>query len=384
MFAHTALGGHLDHLSEVLKILDGALSHDSRKAVDYANLLAEKLESDGQARQASAVRNALTKRPVRSYSAAGLRSLPIDDASQTETLDIVNPTEAPETLVLHPFVQEQLDDFLAGVHQFDRWQAEGVAVPNRLLIQGPPGTGKTTLARVIAHRLRLPLATTRSDTLVSSLLGQTSRNIRQIFDFAQAHPCLLFLDEFDALAKARSDAHEVGELQRVVIALLQNIDALPASSILIAATNHPELLDRAVWRRFGHHIRLELPGGEERNRLWKLFFGLRVNLELRDFDTLVSVSKGMSAAAIQAAASDVVRYSMRTNTPNPSLPVVLRRVARVIWDDYTVFEDPTAEMRALRRWQPKVFTVRALADTFAVSTRQVTNATRGGESDGRA
>ncbi|MFC6044760.1 AAA family ATPase [Nocardioides hankookensis] len=368
----------MEHLSEVLKILDGALTHDSRKAVDYANLLAEKLEGDGQRRQAGAVRSALAKRPVRSFSAAGLRSLPIDDASQAETIDIVNPVDdADDDLVLAPLAQEQLNEFLLSIANFDRWQAEGVAVPNRLLIVGPPGTGKTSLARAIARAVRLPLATTRSDALVSSLLGQTSRNIREVFDFAQAHPCVLFLDEFDALAKMRADSREVGELQRVVIALLQNLDALPESSIVIAATNHPELLDRAVWRRFGHRIKLELPRASDRQRLWTHFLSGKVNLEASDFDQLVVASDGMSPAAIQAAASDMVRSALRSGRGGLTLPIALRRLARTLWDDYEVFDNPASEMRALRTWQPKVFTVRALAELFDVSTRQVTNATRG-------
>ncbi|MCI2267150.1 AAA family ATPase [Sediminivirga luteola] len=367
----------MEHLSEVLKILDGALAHDSRKAVDYANLLAEKLDGDGQARQARAVRTALSKRPVRSFSAAGLRSLPIDDTSQAETIDIMDPVEADERdLVLAALAQEQLDDFLDSVAAFDRWDAEGIAVPNRLLIVGPPGTGKTSLARAIARRVRLPLATTRSDALVSSLLGQTSRNIREVFDFAQAHPCVLFLDEFDALAKMRADSREVGELQRVVIALLQNIDALPESTILIAATNHPELLDRAVWRRFGHQIRLELPRPADRRRLWVHFLGDKFTLESHEVDQLVGVSEGMSPAAIQAAASDMVRSAIRSGMGELTLPLALRRLARTLWDDYAVFDDPATEMRTLRTWQPKVFTVRVLAEMFDVSTRQVTNATR--------
>jgi len=368
----------MDHLSEVLKILDGAMAHDSRKARDYANLLAQKLEGEGQGRQASALRTALSKRSVRSFSAAGLRSLPIDDVSQAETLDIIAPEGNPAVdLVLAPLAQAQISEFMQSLANYDRWEAEGVAVPNRLLIQGPPGTGKTTLARHVASELQLPLATTRSDALVSSLLGQTARNIREVFDFAQAHPCVLFLDEFDSIAKMRTDTREVGELQRVVIALLQNIDALPGSGIVIAATNHPELLDRAVWRRFGHQIRLELPRAADRRRLWTLYLGDKVAFPDCDFERLVEVSEGMSAAAVQAAASDMIRYSLRAKSRALTLPVALRRLARTLWDNYEVFDDAASEMRALRTWQPKVFTVRVLAESFGVSTRQVTNATRG-------
>src|SRR5438477_8302827 len=123
-------------------------------------------------------------------------------------------------------------------------------MPSRMLIHGPPGTGKTQTARWITGQLSLPLLTVRCDTLVSSLLGQTSKNLRRVFEHAVQRPCVLFLDEFDALASARGNERDVGELQRVVISLLQNVDALPDNTILIAATNHEQLLDPAVWRRF--------------------------------------------------------------------------------------------------------------------------------------
>src|SRR4029077_10470965 len=106
-----------------------------------------------------------------------------------------------------------------------------------LLIYGPPGCGKTQLARHVAEELHLPLLTARVDTIVSSYLGNTSKNIRSLFEHAMARPCVLFLDEFDAIAKLRDDQHELGELKRVVISLLQNIDALDSSITLIPATD---------------------------------------------------------------------------------------------------------------------------------------------------
>lgn len=367
----------MDHLAEVLKILDAAIVHDSNKAIDYANLLATKLDTEKQTRQAAAIRTRLKKSSVRSFAPASTSALPIDESTDLPTVDIQEwQEEALEELVLHPFVESKLQGFLSGVAEFDRWHAEGISTPNRLLLHGPPGTGKTSIARLIASRLDLPLLVSRSDILVSSLLGQTSKNIRTIFDFAQARPCVLFLDEFDALAKARTDSREIGELQRVVIALLQNIDAFPESSVLIAATNHPELLDTAAWRRFGDNIKIRLPGREERRRLWLSKLG-QVKISENGLEMLVAYSDGLSAAAIQAAASDIRRHEFTAGGPL-DLPAILRRLVRFVWEDqYEVFESSASEMRALRRWAPKIFTVRALADEFHVSTRQVSNAMRG-------
>lgn len=110
----------------------------------------------------------------------------------------------------------------------------------------PPGCGKTSAARYLASELKLPLITAWHDTLISSLLGNTAKNIHHIFEYAKKQPCILFLDEFDAIAKARDDAHEMGELKRVVNSLLQNIDDFLQEGILIAATNHAKMLDTAV------------------------------------------------------------------------------------------------------------------------------------------
>lgn len=372
----------MEHLSEVVKILDAALMHDTDKATAYANLLASKLDDDAQPRQARAVRSVLAKLPSAQISPAYVRSrIPRDGDDLFATVDYKHPEELPRVnLVLHPYVRSRVDEFVESVRMHDRWASHGVAAANRLLIYGPPGTGKTSIAAMLAAELSLPLIVSRSDSMVSSLLGQTSRNIRNIFQFAESTPSVLFLDEFDALAKDRKDSREIGELQRVVIALLQNIDALPASSVLVAATNHPELLDSAAWRRFDFTIKVDLPDEEGRAKMWESALG-EFAPPNNEFPRLVELSESMSGAAITAAANDMCRVAIMAGGGPISLPQALRRLARILWyESQARFGSEQAEMAALRKWAPDVFTVRALSQLFGVSTRQVNNAIKGGQS----
>jgi AAA+ superfamily predicted ATPase len=113
------------------------------------------------------------------------------------------------------------------------------------------------LAEAIAYSLALPLFVVRYDAIIGSYLGETASRLRRVMDYARTTPCVLFFDEFDAIGKERGDIHETGEIKRVVTSLLMQIDDLPSYTVVVAATNHAELLDRAVWRRF--QIRLNLP-----------------------------------------------------------------------------------------------------------------------------
>ncbi len=162
-----------------------------------------------------------------------------------------------DDLVLPPAVTAACRELIEEHHRADLLHSHGLEPRHRVLLVGPPGTGKTSVAEAIATEAMLPFFVVRYENVIGSFLGETSARIQQVFEFARQHRCVLFFDEFDTLGKERGDAHETGEVKRVVSTLLLQIDRLPSYVIVVAATNHPELLDRAAWRRF--QLRVKLP-----------------------------------------------------------------------------------------------------------------------------
>ena len=154
----------------------------------------------------------------------------------------------------HEVIEEQ--------HRADLLRAHGMEPRHRLLLVGPPGNGKTSMAEALAFDMALPLFTIRYDAVITSYLGETAQRLRKLFDYVRTEPCVLFFDEFDALGKERGDLHETGEIKRVVTTLLLQLDDLPSYCVLIGATNHPELLDRAAWRRFEVRLEVQAPDDE--------------------------------------------------------------------------------------------------------------------------
>ena len=145
----------------------------------------------------------------------------------------------------------------------DVLRAHGIEPRHRVLLFGPPGNGKTSLAESLSSELALPLLIVRYDTVMTSYLGETAKRLRSLFDFVRTEPCVLFFDEFDAIGKERGDLHETGEIKRVVTTLLLQLDDLPSYCVFVAATNHPELLDRATWRRFEVRLKLDHPSDKQ-------------------------------------------------------------------------------------------------------------------------
>ncbi len=212
-----------------------------------------------------------------------------------------------DDLVLPRAVLEELNDFVSEYSQIALLRSHSLEPRHKVLLVGPPGTGKTSLAEALACELGLRFFCVRYDGLVGSYLGETATRLRKVTDFASSTPCVLFFDEFDTVGKERGDNHETGEIKRIVSSLLLQMDSLPSHCIVVAATNHPELLDRAVWRRFELRLSMPLPGRDELREWHRRFssdLGGTIGLEQDEF---VDVMSGENFSDIEAFTLDVKR-----------------------------------------------------------------------------
>lgn len=291
----------MEYSLEILKIIEGAIKLDKSKVINYASLLASKLDESGDSKTAIRFRKLIDSNrdlEIQPLSAESLYKIPIDQESRLPMADVYNPSEIDDSIILNKDIKLQVTRIFEYYQNIDKIMSSGLTIPNSILMYGPPGCGKTKLAKSIGKHLNLTVVITRLDGLISSFLGNTSKNIRAIFEYAHRVPCVLFLDEFDALAKIRDDQHELGELKRVVNSLLQNIDSLNNGSILIAATNHDHLLDPAVWRRFSFKLHIEKPDYDSRIDLIKLFLK-NYSLNDNDLALLAHLFKSLSGSDIE-------------------------------------------------------------------------------------
>jgi len=219
----------------------------------------------------------------------------------------LNPRRRVEDLILPVEVEQAVRELVDEQHRADLLRSHNLEPRNRVLLAGPPGNGKTSLAEAIADALSTPFLVVRYEAIIGSYLGETAQRIGQVFEHARSRQCVLFFDEFDTVGKERGDLHETGEIKRVVSSLLLQIDALPSYVVVVTASNHPELLDRAVWRRF--QIRLELPMPKQGQiEAWVKQFEMRTGHTLGlSPRSLAQRLKGLSFAEVEDFGMDFMR-----------------------------------------------------------------------------
>ncbi len=232
-------------------------------------------------------------------------ALPVDDESRLSLLKAYKDAPDREQPLLSADLEETLSQLIQERRQMERLASMGLAPTRSAIFVGPPGVGKTLTARWLAAQLGVPLYVLDLTAVMSSLLGRSGNNLRAALDFAKRNPCVLLLDEIDAIAKRRSDETDIGELKRLVTVIMQEVDEWPATGLLLAATNHPELIDPALWRRFDLVIDFKVPEIPAVKAAIKRFLGPDYALFGRWIDILSLAFNGESFSNIER---DIQRF----------------------------------------------------------------------------
>lgn len=362
-------------MNELFRIVNGALRLDIDKVRNYTAFLAEKLEESGDTTSAGRLRKLLEENDhqLRPAGVSISKNLPVDSESRFPLIEHVNLKALNDPpVVLSQEKWDIVNEFLSIAKSLAQLDV-GKAASLTFLMYGPPGTGKSRIARYLAKELGLDLYVARLDGLISSFLGSTSKNIRALFEFAAKTPCVLFLDEFDAIAKLRGDTQELGELKRVVNSFIQNLDTIGTQSIVIAATNHSDLLDAAIWRRFSYRLQLDYPSSSERRSMWENLLP-PLQFDTREVDLLVDLAEGFSGSDIQEVCQRLYRRSLTTKS-SPKLHdafQVIRNVGLGEGENRRFIsklrdQEAPALTSALRKRNKKLYSHAAMAELLGVS-----------------
>lgn len=268
----------------------------------------------------------------------------------------VLPRRRLDDLVLPEGVKGAIEEFIFEFSHAALLRSHSIEPRHTLLLVGPPGNGKTSLAEAIAAELSMPLLSVRYDAIVDSFLGETANRFRRLIDYASRNPSILFFDEFDAVGKERSDAQETGEIKRVVSSLLVQMDRLPSHSVVVCATNHPELLDRAVWRRFEVRLEVPMPGPSELCAWFTKFeksIGSSTGISAKEFTDCMM---GESMSEVEAFTLDVRRklvLSKGALTPSAAIREVLSRWQKRLRREPQASNDNDRSAVSVRKTPPR-------------------------------
>ncbi|MFB6465400.1 AAA family ATPase [Cytobacillus sp. Hz8] len=298
----------------------------------------------------------------------GIDPPPTDKETFLSLVKISDNSILDEEIFLVDETKDDVERFVKERRVMGKLLSYGIKPPNSIILHGPPGVGKTLLAKVLSNRLELPLITLDLASTVSSYLGKTGQNLKKVLEYAKSTPSILFLDEFDAIAKRRDDPTDLGELKRIVNVLLKELEDWPNNSIVVAATNHPEFLDKAIWRRFDLKIEIPLPDEKVRFKLWNKQLDKDITQLSEDFIGFLSKSiQNISPADIKQICEKVLRQVI-VEEADPKLVLV-----KILKESYatTIPNFNKVMITEMRRSFGKKITQTQIADILGISVSTV-------------
>ena len=308
--------------AEQLKaLIRSHLSDDSERFFTSALQIAAHEAGQGHGALAHDIRDMVDK--ARQVRGAAVLQFPVE---MQGLVLAENPDLPISALVLQPEQLRRIERVLTEFEQQDKLKQHGLWHRRKLLLVGPPGTGKTMTAKILAHELHLSLFTIQVDRLVTKFMGETTAKLRQIFDLIQQEEGVYLFDEFDAIGGERSRDNDVGEMRRVLNAFLQFIEQDSSDSLIVAATNSPDLLDRALFRRFDDVLYYSQPDEEQRRRLIENVLGVFRPSRLA-WKQVIERSAGLSQAEIDRACRDAIKQAVLHDRLRVTSPDVLAMLA---------------------------------------------------------
>jgi SpoVK/Ycf46/Vps4 family AAA+-type ATPase len=290
----------------LIRLIESAIQGDSNQVRMLSNMLSSELRSS-QPELSSQIALLSSSKSLRGSSKSNPHSRPVDIQEKNNFVKEINLLDSLQQPIWPSNIETSINQTINEHLNKAKLAKHGLEPIKSLIFSGPPGVGKTLSAGWIAKKLNMPLFVLDLASVMSSYLGKTGNNLKSVVDYAASKPCILLLDEFDAIAKKRDDDSDVGELKRLVTVLLQTLDDWPSTSILIAATNHPELLDPAVWRRFEDIIQFEYPVDSQIERYLKVIVGDE------NISQLYPLFRGMSYSDIKTAVQKCKKYCVINN-----------------------------------------------------------------------
>lgn len=295
-------------------LISSHASGDDERFYSVALQVAAREARSGHSSYAQEVRELVDSARGRLRSRSGATPVVTPRGDLAGLLSVAYPEDRLSDLALDRPVQDLLERVLLELRQRDRLHEHGFRPMRRLLFVGPPGTGKTMSARVLASELRLPLFSVRLDGLITKFMGETAAKLRLIFDALAVTQGVYLFDEVDALAGARDQGNDVGEIRRVLNSFLQFLEFDQSDSVVVATSNLPDVLDRALFRRFDLTIEYPLPGPPVTRRLIEnRLAGL--DLGSIDWRRVGPAARGLSHAEITLAAERAAKDSILSQNP---------------------------------------------------------------------